>query len=144
MIGLVLKFSNSMFAIDILSVKLVTRVLDIMQDSQSDVKSSRVTRVRGKVLPIIYLNDIFDIKPIENIDNCRFITISTVYGDMCLLVDSVEDIVTFSEEDYFENSVSNLESSTRFARSNNGDVLILIADDIAKKYQSLIGVNYES
>lgn len=92
------QLGDEIFAIDILVVQEIIRMLDITQVPNAPHYVEGVVNLRGKVIPIINLRARFGLPMIEPTKDTRIVVVEIAHMILGFIVDSVEEVLRLSEE----------------------------------------------
>lgn len=92
------KLGNEEFAIDILKVQEINRIVEITKVPKSPDFVEGVINLRGKVIPVIELRKKFCLEEVEHTKETRIIVVDINDNIMGLIVDSVSEVLRLSED----------------------------------------------
>ncbi|GJL67383.1 MAG: chemotaxis protein CheW [Nitrospirales bacterium] len=92
------QLGDEVFAIDILGVQEIIRMLDITQVPNAPHYVDGVVNLRGKVIPIINLRARFGLSGTEPTKDTRIVVVEVANMILGFIVDSVEEVLRLSEE----------------------------------------------
>lgn len=92
------KLGNEEFAMDILQVEEVVRMMEITKVPKASAFVEGVINLRDRVIPVVDLRKRFDIAPQKEDEQTRIIVVKTRPKPMGLIVDSVSEVLRLSQE----------------------------------------------
>ncbi|MCA9498368.1 MAG: chemotaxis protein CheW [Nitrospirales bacterium] len=92
------QLGDEVFAIDILEVQEIIRMLEITQVPNAPHYVEGVVNLRGKVIPIINLRARFGLSGTEPTKDTRIVVVEVAQMILGFIVDSVEEVLRLSEE----------------------------------------------
>jgi len=92
------QLGDEVFAIDILGVQEIIRMLDITHVPNAPHYVEGVVNLRGKVIPIINLRVRFGLSGTEPTKDTRIVVVEVSHVILGFIVDSVEEVLRLSEE----------------------------------------------
>jgi len=92
------QLGNEVFAIDILSVQEIIRLVDITHVPNTPHYVEGVVNLRGKVIPIINLRARFGLSATKPTKETRIVVVEVTHMILGFIVDSVEEVLRLPEE----------------------------------------------
>ncbi len=92
------QLGDEVFAIDILGVQEIIRMLEITPVPNAPHYVEGVVNLRGKVIPIINLRDRFGLPETEPTKDTRIVVVEVGHMILGFIVDSVEEVLRLSEK----------------------------------------------
>jgi len=84
------------FAVDILSVQEINRMMELTRVPQSPADVEGVINLRGKIIPVIDLRKRFDLPPTERNEHSRIIVVEVHGRVLGFIVDRVHEVLRIS------------------------------------------------
>ncbi len=122
---------ESEYAVDILKIKSINRMLKIAPLPNSPTFIEGVVNLRGDILPIIDLRKRFGIKNPKNDKKTRFIVFEQNSQETALIVDEVKDVLRIPRdivEPPPEMALGNVNAKYIQGLAKLGDRLVIILD----------------
>lgn len=92
------QLGNEIFAIDILGVQEIIRLVEITRVPNAPHYVEGVVNLRGKVIPIINLRIRFGLPRTEPTKDTRIVVVEVAHVNLGFIVDSVEEVLRLPEE----------------------------------------------
>lgn len=86
------------FAVDILAVQEINRMMPLTRVPQSPVSVEGVINLRGKIIPVIDLRKRFDMEPAKNSDQSRIVVVEVHSRVLGFIVDRVSEVLRISSK----------------------------------------------
>ena len=84
------------FAVDILAVQEINRMMELTRVPQSPADVEGVINLRGKIIPVIDLRKRFDLRPAERNEHSRIIVVEVHGRVLGFIVDRVHEVLRIS------------------------------------------------
>ena len=107
---------EQLYGVDIQSVQIIERVKSIQRVPKAPRCVQGIMNLRGEIIPLINLRELFGLDPIEYGEETRIIIIKLEDTMTGIIVDSVREVVELSEEQI--ESVQNVQG-----KMNNNHIL---------------------
>jgi purine-binding chemotaxis protein CheW len=88
---------KELFAVDILSVQEINRMLELTKVPQSPEGIEGVINLRGRIIPVLDLRNQFGIDPSELDENTRIIVVEVQGNTIGFIVDSVHEVLRINK-----------------------------------------------
>jgi purine-binding chemotaxis protein CheW len=86
------------FAVDILAVQEINRMMDLTRVPQSPPEVEGVINLRGKIIPVLDLRKRFGFPPAERGEDTRIVVVEVQGRVLGFLVDKVHEVLRISSE----------------------------------------------
>ncbi len=84
---------DEQFAVDILRVQEINRMLELTQVPQSPPGVEGIINLRGRIIPVMSLRKRFGLQPIEQNDQTRIVVVDVEDQTLGFIVDSVQEVL---------------------------------------------------
>lgn len=85
------------YAVDILSVQEINRMLDLTRVPQSPPEVEGVINLRGKIIPVVDLRRRFAMPPVERTDSNRIVVVEVNRRVLGFIVDRVHEVLRIDD-----------------------------------------------
>lgn len=91
------KMGNEYYGLSISLVREIIKPLPITRFPKSPLYVEGVIDLRGRILPIINLRKMFDLEPMEETDDTRFVDLQMDGLNIGIIVDAVSEVLNISQ-----------------------------------------------
>ncbi len=95
---IVFKLEEQLFGIDIKNVQIIEKIKPIMRVPKVPKCVKGVMNLRGEIIPVISLREVFDIESIDYTDKTRIIIVRLEETMVGIIVDEVKEVVEISQQ----------------------------------------------
>lgn len=134
--AVIFKTGDILCGIDVINVQEITKISDITKVYLSPLYISGLINLRGNVVTVIDLRQVFRIRDVQSFDNSRIIIVNSDGERIGILIDSVRDIIEI-DKNYLDPPPSNIKgiAGSLFAyiyKKNRELISILNLEEILK------------
>ncbi|MCH7903749.1 MAG: purine-binding chemotaxis protein CheW [Armatimonadetes bacterium] len=128
--SVIFRLGNESYGIDIFSVNEIIRMREITPIPQTDAHICGLVNLRGKTIPVVNLHVRLALPEVEESDKTRIIVVDSPNGNVGIIVDEVNEVVTLSAEHIEETPamVTDEESDYVYGVARLDDRLITLLD----------------
>lgn len=124
------QLGREVFAIDILQVQEIIRMMEITQVPEAPVHVEGIINLRGKVIPVVDLRKRFNLPVKEEDQEERIIVLKRENNPVGMIVDAVSEVLRFPREtvEPAPSMVSNIDSKSIAGVAKVEDRILILLD----------------
>lgn len=96
--SVIFRLGNESYGIDIFSVNEIIRMREITPIPQTDAYICGLVNLRGKTIPVVNLHVRLALPEVEESDKTRIIVVDSPNGNVGIIVDEVNEVVTLKAD----------------------------------------------